>query len=257
MENGAARARRYDKPLYSRKMTFTIFAKSWVVRIPQELRSLERPLFKPVLCRLGSSLAFLPTPRSSPDFARRWLRGLGCFQYPASGTPCMDTVHDETSDNDGQNAGCHGKQLHNGIRNNNRFHCLPLIGCDANSYFRTRISTAVSIASVSTYRRRGSCKCSLQGTEKRPGVQPRGPSPYVEEMQAFAEQHANFQWHLHLSEKLAQPGMCSGLVHEAVRDGLLRTCPDIAVLEVYCAVRRRCCRLRERCCVLSGWRRPM
>jgi len=145
--------------------------------MPQELRSLERPLFKPGLCRLGSSLAFLPAPRGGPDFARCWLRGLGCFQYPASGAPCVDTVHDETSDNDGQNAGCHGKQLHNGIRNNNRFHCLPLIGCDANSYFRTRISTAISVASVSTYRRRGSCKCSLQRTEKRPSVQPCGPTP--------------------------------------------------------------------------------
>jgi len=141
------------------KMTFTICAKSWVVRMPQELRSLERPLFKPGLCLLRTSLAFLPAPRSGPDFALCWLRGLGCFQYPASGTPCIDTVHDETSYNDGQNAGCHGKQLHNGIRNNKRFHCLPLICCGANSYFCTRISTAISVATVSTFCRRGSSKC--------------------------------------------------------------------------------------------------
>ena len=52
-------------------------------------------------------------------------------------------------------------------------------------------------------------------------------------MQSFAEQHANFQCHLHFSEKPAQPGMCSGFVHEAVREGLLRTYLDIGALEFY------------------------
>lgn len=147
----------------ARKMTFTIFAKSCEVRMPQERRSLECPLLKPGLCRPGSSLALLPAPRSGPDFARCWLRRLSCFQYPASGTPCVDTVYDETSDNNGQNAGCHGKKLHNRIRNDNLFHCLPLICCGTKSYFRTRKSIPISSASVGTYSRRGSSKCRCAG----------------------------------------------------------------------------------------------
>lgn len=65
------------------------------------------------------------------------------------------------------------------------------------------------------------------------GARSRREAPYVEEMQAFAEQHANFQWHLVLSEEPAQSGMCSGFVHDAVREGLLRTYPDIGTLEFY------------------------
>jgi len=87
----------------------------------------------------------------------------------------MNSVYNETSDNDGQNAGCHCKQLHNRIRNDNLFHCLPQICCSANSYFRTRKSIPISSALVDTYSRRGSSKCRCAGISARQAFDLRAP----------------------------------------------------------------------------------
>ncbi len=58
-------------------------------------------------------------------------------------------------------------------------------------------------------------------------------APYLDEMQAFADRHPNFHWHLVLSEEAGQHGHRSGLVHEAARNELLHTHGDIGSLEFY------------------------
>jgi len=58
-------------------------------------------------------------------------------------------------------------------------------------------------------------------------------APYVDEMRGFAAKHANFGWNLVLSEEGEQPGAQHGLVHEAVREWLLRSYPDPRTLEFY------------------------
>jgi Na+-transporting NADH:ubiquinone oxidoreductase subunit F len=65
------------------------------------------------------------------------------------------------------------------------------------------------------------------------GARTRRDAPYIEEMRAFADKHANFQWHLVVSEEETEPGQRGGFVHEAVLEGLLRTHPDIGALEFY------------------------
>ncbi len=63
------------------------------------------------------------------------------------------------------------------------------------------------------------------------GARSRRDAPYVEEMAAFAARYPNFGWRLVLSEEGgAGP---TGFVHEAVRDGLLRDHPNLALLEFY------------------------
>jgi len=52
-------------------------------------------------------------------------------------------------------------------------------------------------------------------------------------MEAFAREHLNFRWHLVLSEAPGEGGEPVRLVHEAVRDGLLRGRGDIASLDFY------------------------
>jgi Na(+)-translocating NADH:ubiquinone oxidoreductase F subunit len=65
------------------------------------------------------------------------------------------------------------------------------------------------------------------------GARSRRDAPYVEEMNALAEQHPNFRWHLVLSEEGgAGPGQ-GCFVHEAVWEGLLLSHADIAALEFY------------------------
>ena len=57
---------------------------------------------------------------------------------------------------------------------------------------------------------------------------------YVQEMSALAQKHANFSWHLVLSED-AEHGasLLKGLVHEAVREALLQTHPDLHACDFY------------------------
>lgn len=59
-------------------------------------------------------------------------------------------------------------------------------------------------------------------------------APYVDEMEGLAKTHANFTWHLVLSEP-DQPAAngASGLVHDAVNDGLLQGHPDPDRCEYY------------------------
>ena len=58
-------------------------------------------------------------------------------------------------------------------------------------------------------------------------------APYVDEMRAFAQQHPNFQWQLVLSEEAGSGEAHGGLVHELVRDRLLRRHEDVTSLEFY------------------------
>lgn len=59
-------------------------------------------------------------------------------------------------------------------------------------------------------------------------------APYVEEMQELAQRHANFSWHLVLSDE-AQGGdaLLRGLVHEVAHDRLLRSHRALADCEFY------------------------
>jgi len=57
-------------------------------------------------------------------------------------------------------------------------------------------------------------------------------APYVDEMQALAARYPNFRWQLVLSEE-CDPGVPHGLIHEAVRDGLLKHHPDLFACEFY------------------------
>ncbi len=59
-------------------------------------------------------------------------------------------------------------------------------------------------------------------------------APYVEEMEALAKRHANFTWHLVLSEAAEHgAGLIRGLVHEATHEGLLQKHPDLTSCEFY------------------------
>lgn len=59
-------------------------------------------------------------------------------------------------------------------------------------------------------------------------------APYLDEMAALARRHANFTWHLVLSDEAEQAaGLAKGLVHEATHDALLRTHPDLHACEFY------------------------
>jgi Na(+)-translocating NADH:ubiquinone oxidoreductase F subunit len=55
-------------------------------------------------------------------------------------------------------------------------------------------------------------------------------APYVEEMAALAQRHANFSWHLVLSD---EPGALTGMVHEAAHANLLAGHGDLAACEFY------------------------
>jgi len=57
-------------------------------------------------------------------------------------------------------------------------------------------------------------------------------APYVDEMEALAARFGNFSWQLVLSD---EPGGAhpSGMVHEAVREGLLRSHPDLQTCDFY------------------------
>ncbi|HJU39942.1 MAG TPA: 2Fe-2S iron-sulfur cluster binding domain-containing protein, partial [Tahibacter sp.] len=55
-------------------------------------------------------------------------------------------------------------------------------------------------------------------------------APYVEEMAALAATHANFRWHLVLSD---EAGALTGLVHEAAHAHLLAAHPDLGACEFY------------------------
>ncbi len=66
------------------------------------------------------------------------------------------------------------------------------------------------------------------------GARSHRDAPYVDEMQAFAEKHPNFKWQLVLSEEEpAAGGAAKGYVHEAARDALLRTHPDLRACDFY------------------------
>lgn len=59
-------------------------------------------------------------------------------------------------------------------------------------------------------------------------------APYVQEMAELARRHANFSWHLALSEEAEQgDGLVRGLVHEATHAHLLSAHPDLAACEFY------------------------
>ena len=57
-------------------------------------------------------------------------------------------------------------------------------------------------------------------------------APYVDEMEALAAKFGNFTWQLVLSDEAGGSGP-TGLVHEAVRDGLLQRHPDLHGFEFY------------------------
>lgn len=59
-------------------------------------------------------------------------------------------------------------------------------------------------------------------------------APYLDEMAELAKRHANFTWHLVLSDEAEHaPGLVKGLVHEATHDALLRDHPDLHACEFY------------------------
>ncbi len=59
-------------------------------------------------------------------------------------------------------------------------------------------------------------------------------APYLVEMEHLARRHANFSWHLVLSEEAEQgAGLARGLVHEVTHDTLLRSHPDLQACEFY------------------------
>lgn len=65
------------------------------------------------------------------------------------------------------------------------------------------------------------------------GARSHRDAPYVDEMRAFAEQHPNFKWQLVLSEEAPESGAARGFVHEAARDALLRSHPDLSSCDFY------------------------
>ncbi|KRA74528.1 hypothetical protein ASD78_13780 [Lysobacter sp. Root667] len=59
-------------------------------------------------------------------------------------------------------------------------------------------------------------------------------APYAQEMAELAQCHANFSWHLVLSEDAEQgSGLVRGLVHEATHEHLLSRHPDLSACEFY------------------------
>lgn len=64
------------------------------------------------------------------------------------------------------------------------------------------------------------------------GARTAAEAPYVEEMNALAARHANFSWQLVLSEQ-RDAGGATGLVHEAVREGVLKRHPDLPGCDFY------------------------
>ncbi|MCC6073476.1 2Fe-2S iron-sulfur cluster-binding protein [Massilia sp. GCM10020059] len=65
------------------------------------------------------------------------------------------------------------------------------------------------------------------------GARSQRDAPYVDEMQAFASKHPNFKWQLVLSEDDDAGGAAKGYVHEAARDALLRTHPNLQACDFY------------------------
>ena len=66
------------------------------------------------------------------------------------------------------------------------------------------------------------------------GARSHRDAPYVDEMQAFAEKHPNFRWQLVLSEdEHGGAGAAKGFVHEAARDALLRSHPNLNACDFY------------------------
>lgn len=57
-------------------------------------------------------------------------------------------------------------------------------------------------------------------------------APYVDEMEGLAAKFGNFSWQLVLSDERGGQGP-GGLVHEAVRDGLLQRLPDLQACDFY------------------------
>ncbi|WP_158218963.1 2Fe-2S iron-sulfur cluster-binding protein [Roseateles aquatilis] len=64
------------------------------------------------------------------------------------------------------------------------------------------------------------------------GARSAADAPYVDEMKALGDSFDNFIWRLVLSEERGGP-VPSGMVHEAVRDGLLRAHPDLQACDFY------------------------
>ncbi|WP_203322485.1 2Fe-2S iron-sulfur cluster-binding protein [Pseudoxanthomonas beigongshangi] len=59
-------------------------------------------------------------------------------------------------------------------------------------------------------------------------------APYIEEMAALAQRHANFSWHLVLSDEAeCGDGLLRGLVHEVAEHTLLRDHPDLHACDFY------------------------
>ena len=59
-------------------------------------------------------------------------------------------------------------------------------------------------------------------------------APYIDEMRELAQRHANFTWHLVLSEEAEHgAGLLKGLVHEATHEHLLAEHPDLHACEFY------------------------
>lgn len=66
------------------------------------------------------------------------------------------------------------------------------------------------------------------------GARSHRDAPYVAEMQEFAAQHPNFKWQLVLSDDACEgAGAAQGYVHEAARDALLRSHPDLGACDFY------------------------
>ena len=64
------------------------------------------------------------------------------------------------------------------------------------------------------------------------GARTASDAPYVDEMEGLAAKFDNFSWQLVLSEERGGDRP-SGMVHEAVRDGLLQSHPDLQTCDFY------------------------
>lgn len=66
------------------------------------------------------------------------------------------------------------------------------------------------------------------------GARSRREAPYVDEMAELARRHANFTWHLVLSDETPEEGgAIGGMVHEAAHEHLLRMHPELQRCEFY------------------------